>query len=97
MTKMASIGKSIEGRDIFAFSIKTPENKHKVLVEGGIHGNEWIAVEFVTYLIHGLLNSNNRKRMLWNLPDFAKKYDWYFVPIVNPDGYVYSQTQVSES
>ncbi|KAH9643012.1 hypothetical protein HF086_013573 [Spodoptera exigua] len=87
---LSSIGKSVEGRDIYAVSIKRPGNKFKVIVEGGIHGDEWIAVEFVTYLINELVGRNNSRN--WRLHDLAKKYDWYIIPIVNPDGYFYTHT-----
>lgn len=29
-----------------------------------------------------------------NAKHLMEKYDWYFVPVVNPDGYEYSWTNV---
>ncbi|KAF9794650.1 hypothetical protein SFRURICE_016451 [Spodoptera frugiperda] len=88
--ELNSIGKSIEGRDIYVVSVKKPGNKFKVIVEGGIHGDEWIAVELVTYLINELVGKNNSDNR--RLYDLSRKYDWYLIPIVNPDGYLYSHT-----
>ncbi|XP_022817990.1 carboxypeptidase B-like, partial [Spodoptera litura] len=88
--EVTSIGKSIEGRDINVVSLKRPGNKFKVIVEGGIHGDEWLSVEFVTYLINELVAKNNTGN--YRLHDLSRKYDWYLIPVVNPDGYLYSHT-----
>nr|XP_049704753.1 uncharacterized protein LOC110378813 [Helicoverpa armigera] len=90
IVELQSIGKSAEGREIYAMCIRKRGNKYKVIVESGIHGNEWIAVEFVTYLLDQLVVQNDTKH--WRMHELGKKYDWYIIPIINPDGYVYSQT-----
>ncbi|XP_026742943.1 carboxypeptidase O-like [Trichoplusia ni] len=89
IVELVSIGKSAEGREIYAMSLKKKGTKYKVIVEGGIHGNEWIAVEFVTYLVQQLVDHNNTKNT--KLLELGRKYDWYIIPILNPDGFVYSQ------
>ncbi|KAM3960499.1 zinc carboxypeptidase [Aphomia sociella] len=88
-TELSIIGKSAEGRDIFALGIKRPGTKGKVIVEGGIHGNEWVAVEFVTYLANQLIHCNETRNS--RLSEVAHKYDWYLIPLVNPDGYDFTQ------
>lgn len=93
IVELVSIGKSAEGREIYAMSLKKKGTKYKVIVEGGIHGNEWIAVEFVTYLVQQLVDHNNTKNT--KLLELGRKYDWYIIPILNPDGFVYSQKTVS--
>lgn len=93
IVEMVSIGKSAEGREIYAMCLKKRGTKYKVIVEGGIHGNEWIAVEFVTYLVDQLITGNDTRN--WRLQELGKKYDWYIIPVLNPDGYVYSQKSVS--
>lgn len=90
--KVESIGKSTEGRDIFAASFQR-NYKEKVLVEGGIHGNEWLGVEFVTFLINELLEAAKGKES--DFKDVANKYSWYLVPVLNPDGYEYNQNIVN--
>ncbi|KAG6454735.1 hypothetical protein O3G_MSEX008838 [Manduca sexta] len=82
---LTSIGKSAEGRDIFVVGLKTSGAKPVVIVEGGIHGDEWIATEFVTYLIYQLVYNKNSR-----LQDLVARYHWYLIPIVNPDGFEYS-------
>lgn len=88
-----SIGKSSEGTDIYVASVKTKNPRFSVIVEGGIHGNEWISVEAVTYLLNQLVSTDVKKNHQLNR--LQKKYDWHLIPVVNPDGYIYSQTMVN--
>ncbi|XP_053613911.1 zinc carboxypeptidase-like [Plodia interpunctella] len=80
---LLSIGKSVEGRDIFVMSFKNGVKKN-VIIEAGIHGNEWIAIEFALYLIDKLIQEKAFTQ--------AKKFNWYIIPILNPDGFAYSHT-----
>ncbi|XP_075983182.1 uncharacterized protein LOC142981271 [Anticarsia gemmatalis] len=89
VVELTSIGKSVEGREIFAISVKKNSPKFRVIVECGTHGHEWISVQFATYLVDQLVRVNVTKN--WKLARLIKKYEWYVIPIVNPDGYVYSQ------
>lgn len=56
----------------------------------GIHAREWIAPATVTYILNQLLTSTKLA-----VTTAAKNYDWYFFPVVNPDGYEYTFTKVS--
>ncbi|CAH2094781.1 unnamed protein product [Euphydryas editha] len=85
---LRAVGKSAEGREILAVELKNPKAKANVIVEGAIHGNEWISTEFVTYLIQKLINAD--KSLNTKLKRVAKKYQWLLIPVVNPDGYDYS-------
>ncbi|XP_063539381.1 zinc carboxypeptidase-like [Cydia strobilella] len=96
--QLLHIGKSFENRDIFAVKLKLNKikickkrHRPKIIIEGGSHGREWISPAVVTYMIHALLNANNSNSEELKL--VAPMYDWFFVPVMNPDGYVYSQTQ----
>ncbi|CAH0400617.1 unnamed protein product [Chilo suppressalis] len=85
---LISIGNSSEGRDILALVIKNGVGKKQVLVEGGIHGSEWISVEFVTYLAHQLIYNNTTDH---HLAVLAKNFNWFLIPVLNPDGFDYNQ------
>lgn len=91
--ELYSIGKSFEGREIFALNINRGKSNTKVIVEGCIHGNEWISAEYVTYLANMLIQANHSDGMLL---DLAEQYDWNLIPILNPDGYAYSQKSVRD-
>ncbi|KAL0819453.1 hypothetical protein ABMA28_007558 [Loxostege sticticalis] len=89
LVELYTIGKSFEDREMFAIGIRRGSSeKSAVIVEGGIHGSEWISIEFVTYLTHQLIHCNESSE--WMLCDLAQKYDWYLIPVVNPDGYDFS-------
>ena len=84
-----SIGKSYEGRDLFLIKIGTPSRgirKPAVWIDGGIHAREWISPAAVSYLVYELLeNAGNNAYIL-------DQYDFYVMPLVNPDGYEYTHT-----
>lgn len=64
-----------------------------VIIEGGIHGREWISPTFVTYMINAIVNSKDSQDK--TLKEVARTYEWYFVPVLNPDGYEYTYNSVS--
>ncbi|XP_073950899.1 carboxypeptidase B-like [Choristoneura fumiferana] len=90
--QLINIGKSLENRDIFAVRLKLQGSmaRSKVIVEGGIHAREWVGPAFVTYMLNEMVHSpfsNNKE--LYNV---AMGFEWYFVPVINPDGYEYTHT-----
>lgn len=56
-----------------------------VFVECGIHAREWISPAVCTYLLNELLTSTSP-----DVQDLAENFDWFFFPVVNPDGYKYT-------
>lgn len=93
LIKLKDIGKTIEGREILALNIHRPNARRKVMVEAAIHGNEWITTEFVMYLANELVKADKSKNA--KLKRVANKYNWFLIPVANPDGYVYSMKTVS--
>ncbi|CAG4956847.1 unnamed protein product [Parnassius apollo] len=80
-----SIGKSHEGRDLKVLRISDgkPTNK-AVFIDGGTHAREWISPATVTYFINQFAENFDVET------DDIKNIDWYFLPVVNPDGYEYT-------
>ncbi|MCL4134687.1 UNVERIFIED_CONTAM: hypothetical protein GTU68_013932, partial [Idotea baltica] len=78
------IGKSYEGRSIWMVTIKsgTAPSERSVIVDAGIHAREWIAPAVALYFID----------MLIKQPEIAEGVEFRIIPVVNPDGYVYSHT-----
>ncbi|XP_063387667.1 uncharacterized protein LOC134673597 [Cydia fagiglandana] len=95
--RIQSIGQSIQNRHILAVKIELgasgQTNRPVVMVEGGSHAREWISPAFVTFMINTILNSKNSTNQ--ELKQIANSYKWIFIPLLNPDGYAYSQTDVS--
>uniref|UniRef100_A0A2H1VYG5 SFRICE_019009 n=1 Tax=Spodoptera frugiperda TaxID=7108 RepID=A0A2H1VYG5_SPOFR len=82
-------GKSYEGRPIKYLKISNTnfedESKPVIFIDGGIHAREWISPPTVTYAIHKLVEDLTESDLLDN-------FDWILLPVVNPDGYVYTFT-----
>lgn len=93
-TELFSIGTTYEKRSIMAFKValNREEAKQIVIIEGGIHAREWISSAVVTYLINGLLTAYKSNDV--SLLKVAESYEFYFVPVLNPDGYEYSHNVV---
>ncbi|XP_047994438.1 zinc carboxypeptidase-like [Leguminivora glycinivorella] len=91
--KLSKIGESVQNRNILAVTIElappTLRRRSVVVVEGGCHAREWISPAFVTYLINNIVNS--KKSTNEELKTVAHAHKWVFVPLLNPDGYAYSQ------
>ena len=92
IVSLFSIGTSIEGRTIWAVKVSdnvgVDEDEPEVLYMGCHHARELMAVEmplrFLEHLVTGYY-SNAQVKQLVDAREF------FFVPIVNPDGYVYVQ------
>ena len=81
------IGQSYEGRDMRVIKIcggGECGKKPGMYIEGGIHAREWISPAVVTYMMRELTENITGQQEL------VDELDWYIVPSVNPDGYVYT-------
>jgi hypothetical protein len=85
---MHSLGKSVEGRDLWCMTINNPRTgsdaeKPAMYVDGNIHGNEVQGGEVCLYLIWYLAENYGRVENVTRLVD---ERAFYVVPTVNPDG-----------
>ena len=86
-----TVGRSYEGRPIRGFKIsKKPGNK-AIFIDSNIHAIEWISSAVGTCFFENLLNSEDPE-----MQALSEDYDWFYVPVVNPDGFVYSHEVVSQ-
>lgn len=79
------LGRSFEGRSIKGVKLSSGTGRSAVFVEGGIHAREWISPSTATFVLNQLLTSVDPE-----VQDIAHSFDWYFLPVVNPDGYAFS-------
>ena len=82
-----SIGKSVQGRDIWGVILNNPktgpaEGKPGYYVDGNIHGNEIQGGEVALYIIDYLLKNHGRTEFATRLLDTRA---FYIVPTMNPD------------
>lgn len=84
-----NIGKSYEGRDIRGVKVNLGGGVKKTVVfEGTIHAREWISSATTTWMVNELLTSSDPEVQM-----LARTYEWIVLPVVNPDGYVYTWTK----
>lgn len=86
-------GKSLEGRPQKGIHFWGKNGKGKnqaILWHGTTHAREWISAMTVEYLAYQLIDRYGKDDMI---SSFLDDYDFYLIPFVNPDGFVYTQTQ----
>ena len=88
MTKLEVLGKSEEGREIYALTINNSNtgeasSKPGVYVDGNIHGNEIQAGEVCLYYANMLLTKYGENEKVTKAVD---RNAHYIVPVVNVDG-----------
>ncbi len=88
LTRVHSIGKSTEGRDIWCLEVTArkvgnPDRKPAMYIDGNIHGNEVQAGEVIAYTGWYLCHQYGR---LDKVTSLLNDYTFYLVPMVNPDG-----------
>ena len=47
---------------------------------------EWIGPAAITWMMHELIENDAEHS------DLTENLDWFFLPVVNPDGYAYTQS-----
>jgi len=87
-----TIGYSLEGRPIFAMKISdnpdVDEDEPEAMINGLIHAREPIGMEINLYVIDYLLT---RYGIYPNITNMVDSIEMWFVPVVNPDGYVFNE------
>jgi murein tripeptide amidase MpaA len=85
------IGTSFEGRQLVVIKLSNGPDKPGIFFDSGIHACEWAGPPVSMFAINELTeNLAVNQGML-------DKVDFYFLPIANPDGYVYAHENVRKS
>ncbi|XP_019508488.1 PREDICTED: carboxypeptidase O [Hipposideros armiger] len=85
------LGMTYEARPMYYLKISLPSNNPKKIIwmDCGIHSREWIAPAFCQWFVKEVLqnykDNSKIRRFLMNL-------DFYVLPVLNIDGYIYSWT-----
>jgi hypothetical protein len=84
---LESIGKSVQGRDLWAIKITGPQNKDLALPEvkliANMHGDEIVGRELMAQLIEEMAQSYNHDPFITEL---VNNTEIYILPSMNPDG-----------
>ncbi len=88
LLSMQSVGKSVEGRDLWCVTIQNPATgeeacKPAIYLDANIHGNEIQGGEVCLYVVWYLCEQYDRNPRLRELVDHRV---FYILPTVNPDG-----------
>lgn len=81
-------GKSMEGRPLYVLRLSSKNGaakKTQIALSAATHGNEISTVEVVMGILNHLVQKNGLDPRVTAL---LEKYEIYFLPVINPDGYV---------
>ena len=90
LVSMEEIGASIEGRPIYALTVANDvggPDKPAVFFNGCQHAREWITPAVVMYVVDKVVTEYDTNP---EIQELVNDVTLYFVPMVNPDGYVYT-------
>lgn len=82
-----TIGQTYEGRDMKVIKLSYKPGNVGIYIDANIHAREWITSATITWVLNELLTSAEP-----NVRFIAENYDWYIVPVANPDGFAYTHT-----
>ncbi|MCX5196598.1 M14 family zinc carboxypeptidase [Streptomyces sp. NBC_00249] len=95
LTKVVSIGKTVQGKDILALKVTKDAKKSKdgdkpsVLYMSNQHAREWITPEMTRRLMHHTLDNYGKDARITKLVDSS---ELWFLLSANPDGYDHTFT-----
>lgn len=93
MASRLLVGQSLELRQIFAIRISAPGapagSKPAIVITACQHAREWITVMSAAYLADQLVRNYDSDAGIRRLLD---NFEFYIVPVLNPDGYAFSWT-----
>jgi len=83
------LGQSFEGRDIHQVKVSSGdlpngELKPAIFIDAHFHAREWVSGASATWIINEII-SNPEK-----YAEILSQFDFFVVPLANPDGYEYS-------
>ncbi len=90
ITKLVTIGQTVQGKDIIALKVTKKAKQTKdgrrpaTLFSGAQHAREWITPEMIRRLMHHVLDGYGSDPTLTKL---VNETELWFVPVANPDGY----------
>jgi Zinc carboxypeptidase/Immune inhibitor A peptidase M6 len=94
ITKLVSIGQTINGQDIVALKVSEDADRSRdgkkpaVLYLGAQHAREWITPEMIRRLMHHVLDGYAAGNK--TMRELLDENELWFVPVANPDGYDFS-------
>ncbi|XP_041469205.1 carboxypeptidase B-like [Lytechinus variegatus] len=90
LVSVDEVSSTYEGKIIRGIKIGSPSGNLKPMayIQGGIHAREWISPATVMFMTYKLLDAYQKMDPL--VTEMFNKIDWYIVPVLNADGYIYT-------
>lgn len=86
------VGKSLDGRNIYAVKLGNPNAERQIIISAGIHGREYLTPLLVMkQLEFYLYNYDTAKYGEHTLSEIFEKYTFCILPMCNPDGVTLAQ------
>lgn len=92
--RLFEIGETHQGRDILAIRLtqgargRPLNSRPAVLYQGTTHAREWISTEVARRLLHWFIQE--RRAGNEEVQELLETTEFWFVPVVNPDGYQFT-------
>jgi len=88
LCQVTNAGNAHDGNPILVFSITQAGADRKAYwIDATIHAREWIAPATVLRVLEALVHGTSEEAI-----ELTERYNWYIMPVMNPDGYSYSWT-----
>lgn len=79
---------TFQRREVILLKISTGRGKPAIVVVGGEVARDWITTAIILNYVNYLLANAQTDKLV-------EHYDFYFIPVANPDGYAYSLEKAS--
>uniref|UniRef100_F6SRS6 Carboxypeptidase A4 n=1 Tax=Callithrix jacchus TaxID=9483 RepID=F6SRS6_CALJA len=92
LASRVKIGHSFENRPMYVLKFSTEEGVQRpaIWLNAGIHSREWISQATAIWTARKIASDYQRDPAITSI---LEKMDIFLLPVANPDGYVYTQTQ----
>ncbi|KAJ6669404.1 hypothetical protein lerEdw1_008213 [Lerista edwardsae] len=91
LVSRSKIGTTFEGRPMYLLKVGKPSaNKKAIFMDCGFHAREWISPAFCQWFVREAVRTYGKETIMTQLLD---NLDFYVLPVLNIDGYVYTWTK----
>ncbi|XP_051031807.1 carboxypeptidase A4 [Phodopus roborovskii] len=92
LASRVKIGETFEKRPMYVLKFSTGGGKKRpaIWLNAGIHSREWISQATAIWTARKIVTDYQKDPAVTSI---LKKVDIFLLPVANPDGYVYTQTQ----
>ncbi|XP_023063586.1 carboxypeptidase A4 isoform X2 [Piliocolobus tephrosceles] len=92
LARRVKIGHSFENRPMYVLKFSTGKGARRpaIWLNAGIHSREWISQATAIWTARKIVSDYQRDPAITSI---LEKMDIFLLPVANPDGYVYTQTQ----